>query len=312
MKFSITIPAYKRRYLSECLDSCIAQTYSDFEIIIIDDCSPENLKEVVLKYSDNRIKYFRNDQNCGAINVVDNWNKCLEASTGDYIICMGDDDKLKPNALEIYSSLIKKHPGLGVYHGQTEIIDSDSNCIKKTTQRPEYENVYSFIWHRWNDRKNQYIGDFVFDRQILIKNGGFYKLPLAWASDDITAAIAAKENGIANTKEVVFQYRINPFTISKTGQCEIKLKSINLEFNWYKNFLLNNNSDRIKYCNEYYKCLNAIEKHFFSQKSYTIANELKNNHSPKKTIYFFKNKKEFKLNIFTLAKALLLYCFDRI
>ena len=88
--FSILIPAYKGQYLGEALTSCIQQSFSDFEVIVVDDCSPYNLQSIVALYNDGRIRYFRNENNIGAVNVVDNWNKCLALSKGDYIICIGE------------------------------------------------------------------------------------------------------------------------------------------------------------------------------------------------------------------------------
>ena len=112
--FTIAIPAYKRRFLKEAIDSVIAQTYSHFELVIVDDASPDDLFSVVSQYEDDRIRYYRNEVNIGAVNVVDNWNKCLKYSTGDYIICMGDDDRLLPCCLEELVTLMDKYPGLGV------------------------------------------------------------------------------------------------------------------------------------------------------------------------------------------------------
>ena len=77
MKFSITIPAYKAAFLPEAIESCLAQTYSDFELIVVDDASPEDIAGIVHRYEDRRIKYYRNEHNYGAINVVENWNRCL-------------------------------------------------------------------------------------------------------------------------------------------------------------------------------------------------------------------------------------------
>ena len=199
MKFSVTIPAYKSKYLKEALDSILGQTFKDFELILVNDASPEDLDSVVETYKDERIRYYKNEINCGAINVVDNWNKCLEYATGDYIICMGDDDRLLPCCLEEYDKLINKYPNLGVYHAWTEVINEKSEFKNITQHRCEYESVYSLIWHRWDNRKCQYIGDFLFHVETLRKAGGFFKLPLAWGSDDITAVICATGNGIANT-----------------------------------------------------------------------------------------------------------------
>lgn len=236
MKFSVTIPAYKAKYLKECIDSILSQTYTDFELIIVNDASTEDLDSIVSSYTDNRIHYFKNEKNCGAVNVVDNWNKCLSYASGDYIICMGDDDRLCPNCLEEYVKLIERHPGLHIYHAWTEIIDENSKIVRIQEARPEREGVYSMMWCRWLSRI-QFIGDFLFDRKQLLKNGGFYKLPLAWASDDISTYIAAQKTGIANMQVPGFQYRVNSQTISKTGNIGIKLKATIQEENWYKEFL---------------------------------------------------------------------------
>ena len=69
MKFSITIPAYKQKFLAEAIDSCLTQTYKDFELIIVNDHSPENLDAVVSQYDNPRIRYYVNEKNCGAVEV---------------------------------------------------------------------------------------------------------------------------------------------------------------------------------------------------------------------------------------------------
>ena len=110
--FTIAIPAYKSKFLREAIKSCLSQTYSNFELLIVDDASPEGLKSVVDSYCDGRIRFYRNEKNCGAVDVVDNWNICLSYTNGDYVICMGDDDILLPNCLEEYAQLLEKYPSL--------------------------------------------------------------------------------------------------------------------------------------------------------------------------------------------------------
>ena len=95
--FSITIPAYKDKFLKEAIESVLSQTYENFEVIIVNDASPHNLDAIVNEFNDKRIRYFKNKNNCGARDVVDNWNICLNHASGDYVICMGDEDKLTPN-----------------------------------------------------------------------------------------------------------------------------------------------------------------------------------------------------------------------
>ena len=239
MKFSVTIPAYKSQYLKEAIESVVSQTYSDWELIIVDDCSPEDLKVIVEPYlTDKRISYYRNEKNCGAVNVVDNWNICLNYCTGDYVICMGDDDRLLPCCLEEYTKLIEKYPDLNVYHARTEIIDEKDQVTNMQEPRPEWESVLSMLWNRWDHRNKQFIGDFCYRTAYLKAAGGYYKMPLAWGSDDITAVLAAKEQGIANTQTFCFQYRENSQTISSSSaNAGVKIAARLDQYQWYLSFL---------------------------------------------------------------------------
>lgn len=238
-KFSVSIPAYKSQYLHEAIDSVLNQSYNDFELIIVDDCSPENLPIIVDRFSDPRIRYYRNEKNCGAINVVDNWNICLSYCSGDYVICMGDDDRLLPNCLEDLEKLIIKYPSLDVYHAWTQIIDENGVVKRPLAKRKEYENVFSLISHRIKG-DYQFIGDFCYKRSSLKECGGYYKLPLAWCSDDITSYRAAEKYGIANTQTICFEYRVSTLTITKQVSKEIidyKVESLLVEKKWVGDLL---------------------------------------------------------------------------
>lgn len=305
MKFSITIPAYKQKYLHEAIESCLAQTYKDFELIIVDDASPEDLKSVVNKFQDNRIRYYRNNKNCGALNVVDNWNKCLAHATGDYVICMGDDDKLLSNALDEYAKLIEKYPNVDVFHSWTEVIDEHSDVINLLDTRPEWESVYSLMWQRWNGRQ-QFIGDFLFKTATLRKNGGFYKQPLAWGSDDITAYINAKENGVANTQVPVFQYRQTSITLSSISNGKIKLEALEKEKLWTENFLshssVRNDLDRL--------LLDLLTRNmnarFEKRKIDTITKDVKfSNSILKRVVYWIKLYRSLNISSSQFIKAIL-------
>lgn len=234
MTFSITIPAYKARFLDEAIKSVIAQTYQDWQLVIVDDCSPEDLKGIVEPYlADSRVEYYRNEKNCGAVDVVDNWNICLSHCTGDYVICMGDDDRLLPCCLEELSKTIDKYPELNVYHLQTEIIDESGKIIETLEERPEQEDVLSLMTKRWEGRK-QYIGDFCYSRKHLNAFGGYFPLPYAWGSDDITLFRAALPSGIANVSRTGFQYRENQYSISLAHNDAEKVATVLLQREWYQ------------------------------------------------------------------------------
>lgn len=275
MKFSILLPTYKDKFLKECIDSILQQNYKDFELIIVNDASPYDISSIVSNFSDDRIRYYVNEKNIGSLNLVDNWNKCLGYAKGEYIICMGDDDKLLPNCLEEYAKLIDQYTGIGLLHGWTEIIDENSVPFLMTTHRGLHESAMSLCWHRKMGAYSlQFIGDFCFEREWLVKQGGFFKLPLAWGSDDISALIGASKNGVANTQVPVFQYRRNRYTISSTGNVNIKLQAIKEQRKWYNKFLsttADNTIDKL-----YQAELNAKIEHLFDKGiGLTIASSLK-------------------------------------
>ena len=236
MKFSIAIPTFKSTFLKECIDSVLAQSYKDFEVIIVNDHSPENISNVVSQFSDVRIKYYENEIGFGAEDVVGNWNKCLEYATGEYFICIGDDDRLKPNCLSDYAALIKAFPNLDVFHTMTDVIDENTTLIKSLEKRPMYETVYEMIWKRWKGR-SMFIGDYLYKVSTLKEHGGFFHLPFAWGSDAISAYIAAIPRGIANTQVPGFQYRINRQSISRRyDNIAGKIQALIKERTWFEEF----------------------------------------------------------------------------
>lgn len=301
-KFSILIPSFKALYLEEAIDSCLKQTYGNFELIIVDDKSPEDLKSIVEPYlNDPRVHFYRNEKNCGAINVVDNWNICLGYCTGDYVICIGDDDRLLPCCLYEYTKLINQHPGIGLVHGWTEIIDENGNFMDIQQPRPLYEGAMSIWWNRWHGRNRQYIGDWCFKIDLLRKDGGFYKIPLAWASDDITAIRAARHNGVVNTQVVCFQYRQNRYTISSSGNADLKMDAILQERQWYRDFIIQvviNDPIEQKYC----KLLSdELEQHFKEKFKLQLVDFMKGN--IKSVFHWLKVKTKYGISAFRILFA---------
>ena len=234
MLFSVTIPAFKPTFLAETIDSVLAQEYTDFELVIVNDASPYDLDAIVCQYTDPRIQYFTNSKNCGARDVVDNWNICLSHAKGDYVCCIGDDDTLTPTYLADFAQLIAKYPNVDLFHARSVIINDKSEVVETLEQRPEWESVYSLIWNP----RNTHLGDFLFRTATLRANGGFYKLPYGWAADDLSAFTAAITHGCCNTQRVGFCYRGNAESISHDMSCiEDKIRAYQHWGQWMSRFL---------------------------------------------------------------------------
>ena len=105
---SVIIPVYNsEKYIDKCLNSVINQTYRNLEIIIINDCSIDNTKEIILKYKniDDRIIYLENDQNLG---VGSTRNKGIDISKGEYIYFLDSDDYVEFNCIEeLYNVILE-------------------------------------------------------------------------------------------------------------------------------------------------------------------------------------------------------------
>lgn len=240
MKFTIAIPAYKDVFFREAIESVINQTCKDWELIILNDFSPENIEKIAQEYiTESRIRYYKNEKNVGAYNLVDNWNRCLELAQGEFLICMGDDDVLREDCLEVYQKYISQYPDYDIYHAATELIDEKSEFFRYQESRPLTESVYSMVWHRLTRKRDQYVGDFLYKVSHLRSKGGFYKLPLAWGSDDITAYRCAMHRGIVNIPDYIFKYRVNRYTISMSGYTLEKIQASYLKCGWIRENIVN-------------------------------------------------------------------------
>jgi glycosyltransferase involved in cell wall biosynthesis len=109
---SFVIPCYRLAHLlGECIESILSQTYNDFEVLVMDDCSPDSTAEVSNSFQDDRIKHIRNEQNLGHLR---NYNKGIQLSRGRYVWLISADDRLRrPYALERYVRLMDNHPEVG-------------------------------------------------------------------------------------------------------------------------------------------------------------------------------------------------------
>ncbi|MDP1681031.1 MAG: glycosyltransferase [Burkholderiales bacterium] len=121
-------------YLAEAIESALRQTYSNFELVIVDDCSPDQSASVVERYvADGRIIYVRNEKNVG---VAASRNRALTLAQGAYITFLDQDDVWLPRKLEIQLAAIKAHPEVGLLHAGYARIDSTGVLLPAYRQLP--------------------------------------------------------------------------------------------------------------------------------------------------------------------------------
>lgn len=147
MMFSVIIPAYNAAlYIKKSINSVLNQTFSDFEILIVDDGSTDDTKEIVKTIEDDRIHYIY--QINGGVSSARNTG--IYNAKGEYICFLDADDFWRPNHLEVVFNLINKYPDISVFLTGHEILLHDGSSIIKTCPGIESDlqicNMYEHIF----------------------------------------------------------------------------------------------------------------------------------------------------------------------
>lgn len=120
---SIVIPVYNSaRYLRECMDSIMGQTFKDFEVIMIDDGSTDDSVKIIASYQDPRIKLIRNNHD-----YIQSLNMGMTAAQGKYIARMDSDDVMLPERLQLQYEYMEKNPEVDVLGGGMKCFGKSNN-----------------------------------------------------------------------------------------------------------------------------------------------------------------------------------------
>jgi len=128
-KVSFIVPCYNLAHLlPDCIESILAQSYGDFEVLIMDDCSPDGTPEVAQSFRDSRVQHRRNRTNLGNIQ---NYNKGIGLARGEHIWLISADDRLRrPYILDRYVALMDRHPEVGYAFCPAVAIDESGRETK--------------------------------------------------------------------------------------------------------------------------------------------------------------------------------------
>lgn len=180
MKISIITASYNyAQYISECIESVIAQTYSDWELIVVDDGSSDNSVEIIKSYckKDSRIKFFQHDADCKQ-DVADPFNASnqvgvnrglketillgISKCTGEYIAFLESDDAFKPDNLMKKVEVIEKNPSVKLVFNKVEFLWDENRTKRK---QKDFENTQKMLSKQTFPRNMFY--DFYINNKIL-------------------------------------------------------------------------------------------------------------------------------------------------
>jgi len=217
------MPVYNTApYLKEAIDSMLSQTFKDFELIVLNDCSPDNADEILDTYNDTRIVRYKGERNMGLSNVL---NAGMDMAKGKYIARMDSDDISLPNRLEVQVKYMEEHPdidlcscGMKMFGAKddTWVRDSDPEKVKVTAL------LFSPILHASS----------IWRKESFDKNGLRFRQEMVPAEDyDMWCRALSKGLKLVNLPNVLYRYRIHPSqATTQTEKSRLKCREIQQEY----------------------------------------------------------------------------------
>ena len=145
LKVSVIIPNYNHaRYLPQRIESVLNQTFRNIEVILMDDCSPDNSREILVKYAaqDERIRLVFNEQNSGS--TFKQWSKGMGLASGKYIWLAESDDYADLTFLEKMVAMLEKDEAIGLAYSASWYVYENKQVIDLYPQF--YENMDVALW----------------------------------------------------------------------------------------------------------------------------------------------------------------------
>ena len=229
-KVSIIVPVYKaEKYLNRCIDSIIAQTFTDWELLLIDDGSPDRSGEICDEYAqkDTRIRVFH--KNNGGVSSARNLG--LDNVLGEYVTFVDSDDWLLDNALTLCSS----------YFGQYEIIRFSMMFVKSMTEEKKRKLILPLSNSKTDIlqrilRRNSLLGvcGGIYKRELFCIQSIRFDPKLVMAEDWLVLCQLVNQcHSIIDLPDVCYFYNVmneescsnNP-SVEKVEQCMIALENI--------------------------------------------------------------------------------------
>jgi len=242
---SIVTPVYNSaRFISDTIDSIQSQTYKNWELLLIDDCSSDNSYEIIKSYmkDDNRIKYIKLEKNSGA---AISRNTGIKNAKGRFIAFVDSDDLWKSRKLEVQVNYMLKHK-IAFSFTSYRYIKEDGTSTNKIAKAPKKINYNGLL-------KNTIIGcsTVLIDKDIM----GDFRMPLVRRGQDTATwlQLLKKEKYAYGIEDALVDYRLVGNSISSN-----KIKALKRTWNTYRNV---ENLGILKSCYVFcFYVFNAIKK----------------------------------------------------
>lgn len=222
-KISVVLPCYNgATMLPTAIESCINQSFKDWELIIVNDCSTDNTLEVALQYADidNRIRVLDNETN---LKLPASLNRGFSEARGMYYTWTSDDNIMHANMLQELSSFLDRNPECGLVASDYIVIDEHDN-LKRKVELPDNLSVVIFL--------NDYLGCSFMYRKEVAKHVGDYRVDLFLVEDYEYWMRIAMQYPIVRLNKILYSYREHPKSLTSTRKLEIKERLVRMRLSY--------------------------------------------------------------------------------
>ena len=211
-RVTVCMPVYNRvEHLRETIDSILGQTFTDFELLIIDDGSTEDLSEILGQYDDFRMSVFRNEANMGIARAR---NRGLKLAKGEYIAWMDSDDISLPHRLESQVAFMDSHPEIDLCGTWLETFGDKKSIWKLPV---EHGDIFAGMLFECM----LYQSTVIMRKKNIFRLNGFYDDKFLTASDyEYWVRLGLAGAKFSNIGEVCFKYRLHDKQISRIKKAE--------------------------------------------------------------------------------------------
>jgi glycosyltransferase involved in cell wall biosynthesis len=209
-KVTVMMMVYNaERYLRQAIDSVLGQTFTDFELLILDDASTDRCLEIIESYSDLRIRIIRNESNRG---VAYSRSKVLPLARGEYVAVLDADDIALPERLQVQVSYLDSHPDICLVGSAYQVIGDDGS-VKSIYRQPADLLTIRWLLLFGNCFAHSTV---MFRKREVLLVGGYDAAVYAGEDIDLFVRLVAAGYKLTNLEHPLVQWRCNPDGLSNT------------------------------------------------------------------------------------------------
>lgn len=213
-KFSIVLPVRNGAdYIGTTITSVLSQTYTNFELIILENCSDDGTQTIINSFDDSRIQVYPSSS---PLSIEVNWRRILDLDLNRYLTILGHDDLLYPDYLQEMQELILQYPDASLYHAHFNMIDREGALIRPCRKMPIIVTAEDFLRARQRGARDCYGTGYLMSTKNYLEVGGFPPYPQLIYSDDILLYQLTSKSYQVCSPHYLFAYRLHRNSISSS------------------------------------------------------------------------------------------------